>query len=427
VTTMRLKFAASVNPRPDQVDLAAECTFLPMEAIGERGGADLSATRIVGEVKTGYTPFRDGDVLFAKITPCFENAKGTIVGGLRNGIGYGTTELHVLRSRAGRSDPRWLFYVTQSHLFMKLGEAEMYGAGGQKRVPPSFVENFTIDVPAIDEQRAIADFLDEKTAAIDALIARKERLLALLEEKRQALITQAVTKGLDPSVPMKESGVEWLGSIPFHWTVARVKHRVSQIVDCPHSTPVYEPDGTFPAIRTADVDRGRLLLHRANRVSEETYLERTARLVPVAGDVLYSREGERFGMAALVPRDVRLCLAQRMMMFRVSSETDAKYLMWTLNATNTYEQVRQDTIGATAPRINIPTIANAWIAVPPLAEQQDIGARIEASLAEGDRLFEKCRESIERLIEYRQAVVTAAVTGHLDVRSKQAGVMEPAA
>jgi type I restriction enzyme S subunit len=138
---------------------------------------------------------------------------GALATGLTNRTALGTTELHVLRA-SRRLDPRFLYYVTVSDAFRRLGAAEMYGAGGQKRVPESFVENLRHPLPPIEEQRAIAVFLDRETTRIDELVGEKERLIVLLQEGRTALITRAVRKGLDPNVPMKESGVEWLGKIP---------------------------------------------------------------------------------------------------------------------------------------------------------------------------------------------------------------------
>ena len=135
----RLRYMAQVNPSKsevDNVDLDQAVSFLPMESIGEDGSLDLNTARPLGSVYQGFTYFRDNDVLIAKITPCFENGKGAIAENLRNGIGFGTTELHVLRSRDDL-DRRFLFYLTTSLAFREPGEASMYGAGGQKRAPMS--------------------------------------------------------------------------------------------------------------------------------------------------------------------------------------------------------------------------------------------------------------------------------------------------
>ena len=201
-----------------------------MEAVGEYGGLDLEQTRVVAERGSGYTEFEDGDVVVAKITPCFENGKGALACGLLNGAAIGTTELHVLRPRSNL-DRQLLFYFTISPLFRTLGEGEMYGAGGQKRVPTSFCEDVPIPLAPLDEQRAIVDFLDQETAKIGTLIRKKQTLIERLQEKRAALITRTVTSGLppeaaraaglEPEPKMKPSGVEWLGEVPAHWEVKR--------------------------------------------------------------------------------------------------------------------------------------------------------------------------------------------------------------
>lgn len=162
------------------------------------------------------------------------------------------------------------------------------------------------------------------------------------------MISHAVTRGLDANVRMKPSGVEWLGDVPEHWTVCRLKHLSSHVVDCLHATPTYDGELQFPAIMTADLGRGRVLLDQVRLVSREVYEERIERLRPVAGDILYSREGERFGLAALVPPGVDFCLGQRMMMFRIRPlSAHPAYVMWLLNSEA--EQVLATTAGATSP------------------------------------------------------------------------------
>lgn len=196
----RLKYAADVNPSTPipQIEAEAETlvSFVPMEAVGEYGGLDLSIARAPSELGSGYTRFRDGDVLVAKITPCFENGKGAIARDLVNGVGFGTTELHVLRPHPG-VDPRYLFYLTTSASFRDTGEGAMYGAGGQKRVSTEFVREFRGAFPPHEHQRAIGEFLDRNTTAIDDLIRKHEQLIELLKERKLSLITQAVTGGIE--------------------------------------------------------------------------------------------------------------------------------------------------------------------------------------------------------------------------------------
>ncbi len=226
---VRLRFTAAINPSKTELatwNRETLVSFLPMDAVGDDGTLRLDTEKPLSDVENGYTYFRNGDVTFAKITPCYENGKGALMQGLCNGVGFGTTELTVVRPHDSRLDGRYLHFVFISNQFRRLGEAQMYGAGGQKRVPDSFVRDFRTAFPPLPEQQAIAAFLDRETARIDALVAEQERLIELLREKRQAVISHAVTKGLDPSVPMKDSGVEWLGAVPGHWNVLALK-RVS--------------------------------------------------------------------------------------------------------------------------------------------------------------------------------------------------------
>ena len=193
-----------------------------MKAIGERGQLDLSANRLVEEVQSGYSRFFDGDVVIAKITPCFENGKGALIRGTLGGVGFGTTELHVL-TPGPSLDGRFLYYITVDPRFRQLGAASMTGTAGQQRVPEDFVRDLRVRVPRLPQQRAIASYLDRETARLDALVAGKKRVLGLLAEKRRALITRAVIRGLDPRAPLRDSGIPWLGQTPAHWEMERAK------------------------------------------------------------------------------------------------------------------------------------------------------------------------------------------------------------
>ncbi len=165
----RLRYTAVLNPSKSEVrGLSPDTpvTFLPMEAVGEDGSLDTSGRRALGEVIEGYTYVREGDVAYAKITPCFENGKAALVRGTHAGIAFGTTELTVLRPEPEKCISEYLFRVISAEPFRTLGEASMYGAGGQKRVPDDFARDFTIGWPPVSEQRTIATFLDVETRVI---------------------------------------------------------------------------------------------------------------------------------------------------------------------------------------------------------------------------------------------------------------------
>jgi type I restriction enzyme, S subunit len=260
----------------------------------------------------------------------------------------------------------------------------------------------------------ISAFLDHETAKIDNLIEKQQQLIELLKEKRQAVISHAVTKGLNPDVPMKDSGVKWLGEVPEHWGITRLKYECRNIVDCPHSTPNYTDEGEYPAIRTADILAGYLDLENCRRVTEPVYDERNFRLIPKAGDIIYSREGERFGIGAPIPEGAKVCLAQRVMLFRAKSTPG--YLMWALNSSFTYTQAQQDCIGSTSPHVNVDTIKNFILAWPPENEREEISNFIHQTLDSIESLTVHLTEKLTLLQERRTALISAAVTGKIDVR-----------
>jgi len=151
-----------INPRKSEdkrlVD-ELEVSFVPMAAVSEKGTVDLSETRLYDEIRTGFTYFAENDVLFAKITPCMENGKGAIMEKLINGVGFGSTEFHVLRPIKGVSSPYWLYQITMFDYFRQNAAMNMTGSAGQRRVPSTFLENYTIGLPPIELQNRFADFV----------------------------------------------------------------------------------------------------------------------------------------------------------------------------------------------------------------------------------------------------------------------------
>ncbi|RZO84000.1 MAG: restriction endonuclease subunit S [Oceanococcus sp.] len=316
--------------------------------------------------------------------------------------------------------PRYFHYLLRSPEYVRYFKAYSSGViDSRLRLYPDVFGSLGLVVPSEEEQQSIARFLDYETARIDELIAKQERLIELLKEKRQAVISHAVTKGLNTDAPMKDSGVEWLGEVPAHWGITRLKFGAGRVVDCLHSTPEYEDDGEFPAIRTADIGLGILDLAAARRVSKTTYAERSSRMELRGGDIIYSREGERFGMAALMPYDKHACLGQRVMAFRAATELTSEFLMWSLNSTQVYRQAQQDVIGSTSPHVNVETIKNFWMARPPVEEQRDICRALAAKLSKMRRLEGQAASARELLQERRSALISAAVTGKIDVRDWQ--------
>ncbi len=223
---------------------------------------------------------------------------------------------------------------------------------------------------------------------------------------------------------MKCSDVEWLGDVPDHWNVTRLKYAASLIVDCPHETPIYNADGEFMVIRTADVEEGVLDPREMYRLTEDQYLLRTRRQSLEAADIVYGREGERWGHAALVPESDRYCLGQRMMQFRAGPAFDAAFLMWQLNAESTYRQGEVDTVGATSPHVNVSTLRDYRLTRPPKSEQTVISDFCARETETCDRLILEAERAIALLKERRSALIFAAVTGKIDVRGLAAAAVE---
>ena len=398
----RLKYVAALNPRASEVRKLApdtEVSFVPMEAVGEYGGLDLSLTKGLSDVADGYTYFSDGDVLVAKITPCFENGKGSLAGGLVNGIAFGTTELHVLRC-GPQLDKLFTFYLTLTNAFRKLGEAEMYGAGGQKRVPESFVTDLKHPIPPLSEQRAIAAFLDRETAKIDALVAKKERLIELLREKRTALISHAVTKGLDPNVPMKDSGVEWLGEIPAHWNIMRLA-RVTECLDGQRVPLNAEERGDM---------QGDYPYWGANSIVDyldSWIFDEELVLIGEDGAPFFDRNRE---VAFTVSG--KIWVNNHAHVLRPKPQIHSKFLSNALNSVD----YRRFIDGATRDKLTQSDMNAIPIQLPPISDQRAIAALLDRETEKIDDLIAKVREAIDRLRELRTALISAAVTGRIDVR-----------
>ena len=403
----RFKRLAALNPTNGELlrlSDADEVSFVPMESIGEHGGLDSSEVRALADVRSGYTSFQDGDVIIAKITPCFENGKGALARGLENGVAIGTTELHVIRV-GPLLDEEFAFYVTVSWSFRRLGVAEMYGSGGQKRVPEAFVEDYPVALPPLIEQRTITAFLDRETARIDALINKKERLIDLLREQRSTLISHAVSRGLDPDVPLKDSGVEWLGPIPDHWQVRRLKLLASLVED---KVSAQAPDGPYVALEHLESWTGK----KATEFPYEIPDSATVRFRK--GDVLFGKL--RPYLAKAYCPTFRGHCSSEILVFRPRGEIHALFLCYQLLSKPLIHLLSRMAYGTKMPRVDPGGVANMSVTLPPLSEQQAITAFLDRETARIDELVEKVQVSIDLLREYRSALITAAVTGKIDVR-----------
>ena len=418
----RIKFVSRLNPPKSEVRALpsdTEVSFLPMEAIGDDGSLDISRTKQLAEVLDGYSYTANNDVMIAKITPCFENGKGAIAEHLCSGIGFATTEVIVVRPHK-REDSRYLYYLLLSEPFRSIAEGSMYGAGGQKRVADSFVANYRTGWPSFTERMNIAAFLDHETTRIDRLIARQGLLIKLLKEKRQAVISHAVTKGLNPDAPMKDSGVEWLGEVPAHWGVTQLQH----VVDPKHKImygivlPGPNVDNGVPIVKGGDVKPGRLNLSSLCRTTYEIEAG-YARSRLKQGDLVYSIRGT-IGDVEIVPQEIEGAnLTQDAARIAPVSGIQNTWLRFTIESDQVFRKLEIGSLGAAVKGINICDLKKALIPLPPSGERSAIAEYLDRMLNKLTALQGKALTQIELLREHRTALISAAVTGKIDVRGWQ--------
>ncbi|EPY02315.1 restriction endonuclease subunit S [Magnetospirillum fulvum] len=285
------------------------------------------------------------------------------------------------------------------------------------------IDNVIVTVPPIDEQAAIVAFLDRETGKIDALVAEQERLIELLKEKRQAVISHAVTKGLDPTVPMKDSGIEWLGAVPAHWQVKRIKYVVKSIEQgwspqC-EGYPA-DDDDTWGVLKVGCVNGG-AFSYLENKVLPES-LEPAPSLAIKSGDLLVSRANtlELVGSAAVVEQDhPRLMLCDKLYRLRLDHNMALPTFLANFLGTRCARgQIELGASGASSSMQNIGqgTILEMPVALPPVDEQREIISAIGRNTAKLDSLTTESQHAIDLLKERRAALISAAVTGKIDVR-----------
>jgi type I restriction enzyme S subunit len=295
--------------------------------------------------------------------------------------------------------------------------------GTRDRVSRSMLGAIQVQKPPLPEQRAIAAFLDRETARIDALVAKKERLIDLLQEKRTALITRAVTKGLDPAVSMKDSGVEWLGEIPAHWEVKRVRDIAAALQTGPFGSQLhadeYIQDG-HPVINPANLRDGTLVADHDCTVTDEV-ADRLGHHRVQEGDILFARRGE-LGRCGLVTRREAgwICGTGCLRLRPVGDKAKPRYLIRLMSTAGVAEWLGLQSVGATMQNLNTSIVGRIPIVLAPLDEQEDIAAFLDRETSKIDALIAKVREAIERLKELRTALISAAVTGKIDVREEVA-------
>jgi type I restriction enzyme, S subunit len=273
------------------------------------------------------------------------------------------------------------------------------------------MKNAVIGVPALETQRSIAAFLDEKTAKIDALIAKKQSLLERLAEKRQAVVTQAVTRGLDPTVPVKNSGIGWLGEVPTHWEVVALNKVTSKITNgyVGPTRDIFVEDG-IRYIQSLHIKNNRILFGEDFFV-EEGWSRQHAKSILAVGDVLIVQTGD-IGQVAYVPAEFEGCNCHALIICTpIASRLSGRFLAWLLSSDYGQDFLQLVKTGALHPHLNCGNVKFFNVLLPPLHEQNRIADLIDAKLELFEDAVGKIQLSIEQLCAHRSALISAAVTG----------------
>ena len=313
--------------------------------------------------------------------------------------------------------PRYLTYLHAALYAARINTRSTKQSTGIQNLDSASYLRESVGLPNRHEQRVIADFLDRETAKIDSLVGQKERLIELLQEQRTALITRAVTWGLDPNVPMKDSGVEWLGEVPAHWNLKRLWHLTPADRRIMYGIVLPGPnvDDGVPIVKGGDVAASRLNPDALSRTTFEIE-SRYARSRLRGGDLVYAIRGS-IGDVELVPDELEGAnLTQDAARIGYTEGTHGRWLLYALRSRGVFGQLEVGALGATIKGINIRDLKRALIPVPPRSEQVEIASLLDAEAGRTDRLSLKIGEAIDHLKELRTALISAAVTGKIDVR-----------
>ncbi|MGW3492627.1 restriction endonuclease subunit S [Streptomyces sp. NPDC001020] len=340
------------------------------------------------DTENGYQEIRPGDLVFHAL----DGFAGAV--GVSDSHGNGSPVYHVCEPVAG-DDPAYLARLLR-HLgtsgFLATQAPNVRERSVDFRNWSTFAR-IPLVLPPADEQRAIADYLDRETARIDTLIEEQQRLIELLHERRHSLIN-----GVFEAQPVN----------------TRLRNACADVVDCPHTTPEVAEDGAYEAVRTASVRNGKFRPGNGLPVSAVTWEARNAGGAPSIGDVLFTREAPA-GEACMVPNE-QICLGQRMVLLRIDDAVCVgEFLMWQIYSDRVQDHFLLSANGSTVANVRLPILRTTPIWLPSLAEQRQIVAYLDEQTTKIDELVAEAERFIELSRERRSALITAAVTGQIDV------------
>jgi type I restriction enzyme, S subunit len=404
---VRLKFASElsgVKVAPSNAE-----RYVGLENVQSNSGKFISTEEITPEGMSNA--FSCGDVLFGKLRPYLAKSW------LADFSGICSSEFLVLTSK--KVDAKFLHYFTLTEEFIEQVDSSTYGSK-MPRASWDFIGLLDIPVPP-HESKKIAEFLDHETAKIDALIEKQQRLIELLKEKRQAVISHAVTKGLNPNAPMKDSGVEWLGEVPAHWDLQPLKYLCSFSGG---GTPSkdnlsYWTEGNIPWVSPKDM-KSFWINDSQDKITQAAVQGSSTNFVDAGSLLIVVRSGILQRTIPIAINTVPVTLNQDMKALSFISEMNVEYAANFILGNIPALLLEWSKEGATVESIEHEYLSSSFFPVPPYDEQLEINATIRKRMESFDALEQQASTGITLLQERRSALISAAVTGKMDVRDWQA-------
>lgn len=369
-----------INPKSCTLRDDTEVSFIPMTKVGEHGEFDASEIKNYSEVKKGFTNFQNGDILFAKITPCMENGKGAIAHNMKNGIGFGSTEFHVLRPDTDKITSEWLYYLTTWKAFRKEAERNMTGSAGQKRVPKTFLENYVVNLPDIDTQKSENKILRK----MDDLIFLRKQQLAKLDELIKARFVEMFG---DPS------------NNPMGWKKQNFEDIALLITDGEHMTPQRTNKGIY-LLSARNILNHTIQLDDVDYIDEEEYGRIARRIVPQQGDVLVSCSGS-IGRCCVVPSELKFQMVRSVALIRFNNTINPIFAEWLIATDELQKQIYTSATQSSQANLFQGKIRKLCGYVPPLSLQNQFAAFVERV----DKQKQTVQQSLEKLELMKKALM----------------------
>ena len=321
---------------------------------------------------------------------------------------------HVCSITSNKVNKRYLHHLLRNPAY--LPEYARLSTGmriGQWDLGFDDFKNIPFLIPPLDEQAKIADYLDNGCASLDTILDKTRSSIEEYKKLKQAVITQAVTKGVRGEREMKDSGVEWIGEIPKEWEIKRLKSFCT-IVDCKNRTPDVFPDGKYTVVRTTCIKDCSFSYEGSYQTDTTNFKAWTLKGQPHKGDIFFTREAP-VGEACLVPNADNLCMGQRVMFFRPEDNSDARYIMYSIYGPLVREYIASKNSGSTVGHLKLGQVACIPIFYCPPLEQKEIADYLDAKCAEIDGLIAKKEQLVKELESYKKSLIYEVVTGKREV------------